>query len=206
MPKLTAIRRQALDEMMKEALYEAAIAVLAEHGADGLTMDRVASAAGVAKGSLYRYFGSKRDLVEFVYTKMVDPIVRAEEEIVAAEGPAMEKLARQLRMLLEHVAKHAYVYRMLFEDEVTHGLLQTSEQRTLDTASRRLAEIFRQGMSEGVFRPGDPLMLSHMYVGLTRGTLQSRPELGRCDQREEVQRVILEAFLNGIAVKKGRIG
>jgi AcrR family transcriptional regulator len=186
--------------MMKEALFGAAVAVLGEHGADGLTMDRVASAAGVAKGSLYRYFRSKRDLVEFVYTKMVDPIIREEEEIVASERPALEKLGRQLSMLLEHVAKHAKVYRLLFEDEITHALLQTS-----DTASRRLAEIFRQGMVEGVFRPGDPQTLGHMYLGVVKGALQSRPELDRRDQREDFHRVILEAFLNGIAVKKGQI-
>ncbi len=92
-PRLTAIRKQALDEMMKEALFEATVAVLSEHGVDGMTMDRVALAAGVAKGSLYRYFRSKRDLLEFVYAKMIDPIFQDLDEIVATEQPAIEKLA-----------------------------------------------------------------------------------------------------------------
>ena len=56
MPKLTAIRKQALDEMMREAIFQAAKAVLAKHGVDGMTMDRVAVEADVAKGSLYHYF------------------------------------------------------------------------------------------------------------------------------------------------------
>ena len=49
MPKLTAIRKQALDEMMREAIFEATVAVLSEHGVEGMTMDRVALAAKVAK-------------------------------------------------------------------------------------------------------------------------------------------------------------
>ena len=88
------IRKQALDEMMKEALFEATVAVLSEHGVDGMTMDRVASEAGVAKGSLYRYFRSKRDLLEFVYTKLVDPIFQDLEEMAAQEQPAIESLVR----------------------------------------------------------------------------------------------------------------
>src|SRR5512133_3640383 len=99
---------------MKEALFEAAVAVLSEHGVDGMTMDRVASAASVAKGSLYRYFRSKRELLEFVYAKMVDPVFRGLEEMAATERPATEKLAAQLRALLDHVAAHGEVHRLLF--------------------------------------------------------------------------------------------
>lgn len=204
MPRLTALRKHALDEMMKEALFEAAVAVLSEHGVDGMTMDRVAAAAGIAKGSLYRYFGSKRDLLEFLYAKLVDPVFRNLEELASSDKPAIEKLAGDLHVLLEHVAKHAQIHRLLFEDDVAHGLLQSSERRTLEAASERLAGIFRQGMEEGVFRPAEPRLLANMYLGLCKGILQTRPNLERPEQRNDMQRVILGTFLNGIAVEKGR--
>lgn len=206
MPRLTAIRKQALDEMMKEALFEATVAVLREHGVDGLTMDRVASKAGVAKGSLYRYVHSKRDLLESVYAKLVDPVFRDLDEIAANGQPAIEKLAGHLHRLLEHIAAHAQVHKLLFEDDTAHGLLQSSERRTLEAASQRLAEVFRQGIAEGVFRLGDPFMLAHMYLGLCKGVLQSQPGLENRDQRENLHRLILVTFLNGIATEKGRVG
>lgn len=205
MPKLTVIRKQALDEMMKEALFEATVAVLAEHGVEGMTMDRVAAAAGVAKGSLYRYFRGKRELLEFVFTKVVDPIFQVFEELSAKQCPAIEFLSEHLKALLEHVAKHAQVHRLLFEDDAAHGLLQPSERRTAEVASRQLAGVFRQGMDEGVFRPQDPLMLAHMYLGLTKGVLQSRPPLGEAEQRTNLHRLIMETFLDGIAADKGRV-
>jgi len=89
MPKLTAIREQAINGMMKQALYEATIAVLSTHGVDGLTMDRVAAEAGIAKGSLYRYFRSKRDLLEFVYAKLVDPVFENMEQVAAKQQPRL---------------------------------------------------------------------------------------------------------------------
>jgi AcrR family transcriptional regulator len=206
MPKLTAIRKQALDEVMKKALFEATVAVLSEHGVDGMTMDRIASVAGVAKGSLYHYFSSKRDLLEFVYAKTIDPVFQDLEQMVAAAQPAIDKLAGHLRTLLEHVAKHVRIFKLLFEDDAAHGLLQSSERYHRKAVCQRMAEIFRQGIAEGVFRPEDPLMLASMYLGLCKGVFESQPELEGLDQRENVHRLILGTFLNGIATEKGRVG
>jgi AcrR family transcriptional regulator len=202
MPKLTALRKQAINGMMKEALFEATIAVLGNHGMDELTMDRVASEAGVAKGSLYRYFQSKRDLLEFVHAKLTDPIFRSMEETTAKQQPAIEKLAEQLRMMLEHVARHSQVLKLLFEDDAVHALLQSSERRSMEMACQHLAKVFEQGIAEGVFRSGDPLVLASMYFGLCRGALESRIKLEDIEQREHLYRVILGAFLNGISTDK----
>ncbi|MBN1854283.1 MAG: TetR/AcrR family transcriptional regulator [Pirellulales bacterium] len=204
MPKFAAIRKRAIQDLMKETLFEATVAVLNKRGMEGMTMDLVAAEAGVAKGSLYRYFHSKRDLLEFVFEKLIDPIFQHLEEMVAKEQPAIEKLRKHLQILLEHVAKHAQVHKLLFEDDVAHGLLQSSERRTFEAASRRLAAIFRQGISEGIFVPGDPLMLANMYLGLCKGVLQSQPDLGGEAQREKIHHLILGTLLNGIASEKGR--
>jgi len=45
MPRLSSTRKELVTAMMKEAISEAAVSVLAEHGVDGMTMDRVAAAA-----------------------------------------------------------------------------------------------------------------------------------------------------------------
>jgi AcrR family transcriptional regulator len=207
MPRLSTIRKQALDEIMKEALYEATVEVLSDHGVDGMTMDRVAVAAGVAKGSLYRYFRGKRELLEFVHAKIIDPLFQDLNELVVATGqPAVAKLAAHLHTLLEHVAKHAQVFRLLFDDDAAQDLLQSSERCTRKAAGQRMAEIFRQGIAEGVFRPVDPLVLANMYLGVCKAVLESRPVLQTREEREEVHRLIMGAFLNGIATDQGRSG
>lgn len=199
MPRLTAIRKQALDEMMKEAIFEATVVVLSEHGVEGMTMDRVALAANVAKGSVYNYFRSKKDLLQFVYTKTIEPVFEDLKEAVAMDRPAVEKLSTHVRQILEHVAKHAEIFKLLFRDDTAHGLLQSSERNTREVGCRLLAEIFRQGIAEGGFRPGDPLMLARMFLGLCTGVFDGHPELERLDVREEIQRLIMSTFLNGIA-------
>jgi AcrR family transcriptional regulator len=56
MVRLSERRKELLNSMMQNAIHSAAVAVLTEHGIGGMTMDRVAEKAEVAKGSLYKYF------------------------------------------------------------------------------------------------------------------------------------------------------
>jgi AcrR family transcriptional regulator len=202
MPRLTAVRRRAVDEIMKEAVFEAAVAVLIEHGVEGMTMDRVASAADVAKGSLYNYFRSKQELLHLVYAKTVEPVFHDLEETVALERPAKEKLAFHLHQVLKHVAKHLQVFRLLFQDATAQGILQSSERTAREAASQRLAIVFRQGIDEGVFRAGDPLMLARMFMGICTGVFDSHPRLEEPEEREIIHRLIMDTFLNGIVAEK----
>ncbi|MEU0500824.1 helix-turn-helix domain-containing protein [Nocardia sp. NPDC005998] len=47
----------------RQAILAATAALLAEHGADALTMDRVAAAAGVGKGTIFHRFGNRAGLL-----------------------------------------------------------------------------------------------------------------------------------------------
>ncbi len=206
MPRLTEIRRRALDGMMKEAIFEATIAVLSEHGLEGMTMDRVASAAGVAKGSVYNYFDSKKELLEFVHTKLFEPLHEELAETLATDRPAIEKLSAHVRYLVDHIARHLQVYKLLFDDDAVVGLLQSSQRSAHEASSQRLAELFRQGIAEGVFRPADPVALALVYMGLCKGVFDSKPDLTEPDQRERVHQMIVGTLVNGITTEQGRTG
>lgn len=50
----------------REALMDAAEALIRERGVDGVTMDELAAAAGVGKGTVFRRFGSREGLMAAV--------------------------------------------------------------------------------------------------------------------------------------------
>jgi hypothetical protein len=55
MPGIKEKPRAVLETFVRENLCDAVVRVLTQHGLQGLTMDRVAEAAGVSKGTLYIY-------------------------------------------------------------------------------------------------------------------------------------------------------
>ena len=91
MPRLSKARKELLTTMMKESIFEAATSVLSEHGVDGTTMNRVAEAADLAKSSLYDYFPSKDELLEFVSDRLVAPFMQFVEETIRADLPAPQE-------------------------------------------------------------------------------------------------------------------
>jgi AcrR family transcriptional regulator len=157
MPRLSVQRRQRLTQMMKEAILEAATVVLSEGGIKGLTMDRVAVAAGLAKGTLYDYFRNKEDLLRFVYDRILEPVVQGVEEIVAGELPAMDKLECTLQSLFAQTAQHRGVLGVLLRDDTGREVRESSLQNARQGAIQHFAMIFEQGMRERVFRPLDAL-------------------------------------------------
>jgi hypothetical protein len=104
------------------------------------------------------------------------------------------------------VAAYAQVFKLLFEDDMAHGLLQSSERSRCEAAGERIAEIFSQGIAEGAFRPADPLMLAKMFLGMCRGIFDRQLELEGRERREKVHHLLLGTFLNGIATEKERGG
>jgi AcrR family transcriptional regulator len=68
--------------MRKDQLLDAAERLLAEHGAQALTLAAVAEQAGVSKGGLLYHFGSKEALIK----GMIERLVEEFDQLVAAQG------------------------------------------------------------------------------------------------------------------------
>lgn len=56
-------RFETVEPDRRAALFDAAMAEIAEHGVDGSSINRILDAAGVSKGAFYYWFDDKHDLV-----------------------------------------------------------------------------------------------------------------------------------------------
>jgi AcrR family transcriptional regulator len=165
MSRLSKPRKEMLTAMMKDIIFDAAIFVLQEHGVAGMTMDRVATVAKLAKGSLYNYFENKNDLIRFIYARIVEPLSQAIEEITQAGLPAAEKLDRALAALYAHYVNHKRVIGPLVRDEEIRDIVTSSKQGSRARALKHFSSIIEQGIREGAFRPLDPVQTGRMIFG-----------------------------------------
>ena len=170
--RLSKARRQFVTAMMKDTIFEATDAVLEQHGVGGITMERVATTAGLAKGSLYNYFQDKDDLLQFFYARLVEPFFGAIEQIVNADLPAPEKLKRILGTALEHVVKHKSLVRLLAGSNQESQIRKSNRPRLL----RMLTAVFEQGIAEGTFPPYNPAHLARMLNGCLSGLFELQAE------------------------------
>jgi len=201
MSELTERRKNMVTSMMRGEIYEAAIEVLGKHGIDGLTMDHVAEAAGIAKGSLYNYFRNKQELLEFIFDKTVEPAKQAAEEILAKPVSAMEKLESILRLWFEHFSTQRGIFDFLFNHRATRELLDSRESSTHADAIEKFRMIFQQGIEEGTFRQLDVTRTAEMFLGAVVMTIDRQMVLGEQRPAEESVGAILEVFVHGMKTR-----
>jgi AcrR family transcriptional regulator len=142
-----------LDSVKAQRIVAAMRASVGRRGAAGATFDHVAAEAGVSRGLLHYYFGSKeRLLVEVVRQDSDLRVARLEESLLAAESldATIEVLVRQVRdFVAEDPAAQALLYEMFSasrQNEEIRAELAELYRRTRE----QVAEVLRQKEREGV--------------------------------------------------------
>ena len=185
--------------LMKEGIYEAAVAVLVRDGVEAMTMERVAEEAGVAKGSLYNYFENKLKLLEFVHERAITPLKEAAEAVLDSEGTAPEKLHAFVITCLSYLNTRRGLFHFLFTEHAVHKLIGASR----GDGSRRLAEIIRQGIDEGTFRPVDSEFYGTLLFGAMRQMLEEQLGNNRRWAIEDMAQSIVTFFFHGLLPPSG---
>src|SRR5271166_1951742 len=85
----------------RERILAAALKLFAHEPYQAVTMDRVAEAAGVAKGTLYLYFPSKDALYLGVLSDGLDSAYRAYQASADPKLPVVERMRRSIAVMVE---------------------------------------------------------------------------------------------------------
>jgi AcrR family transcriptional regulator len=96
-------------------VLDAAARLFAEHGVEAVSMDQVAAAAGVGKGTLFRRFGDKSGLA----VALLDTRERVLQEAIlhgppplGPGAPAAERLVAFINAYLDYLLEHLGLVRM----------------------------------------------------------------------------------------------
>lgn len=202
MPSLAERRKDLVASMMREGIYEAAVAVLTRHGLEGMTMDKVAQEAGVAKGSLYNYFPNKQVLLQFVHTKAIEPVQQKTADVLAMELSAPKKLDAMLRMWFDHLDAHRGLFNFL-HDHTVRSLLKSEEETCHESVVRDLSAVIEQGISEGSFRRVDPTRVAELIFGAVRQVAEPQLAVEGAWPIDEMAVQMMDFFLHGLGKQGG---
>ena len=88
--------RPARTNATRQKLFDASMELIGERGAAGVTVDEIAAAAGVSKGTVYYNFGSKSDLIAQLLRHGVD-ILKA--RLLSADDKSPDPLTTMESMI-----------------------------------------------------------------------------------------------------------
>lgn len=116
-----ADRRRREREARRNHILEAAEHLFLEKGFDNVTVDDIAVAAEVAKGTLYLYFKNKNDLLMGLLLKRRRPILQAFGEAQADASTGLDLVARLIREQQQSMERDPLELRRLFLRHLIDG-------------------------------------------------------------------------------------
>ncbi|TCO57091.1 TetR/AcrR family transcriptional regulator [Actinocrispum wychmicini] len=140
-----------------ERLLAEATRLFAKQGFDRTSVQEIVEAAGVTKGAMYHYFGSKDDLLHEIYARVLREQIDRLEKFAAGEAPAPARLADAAADVVVTTIENLDDVRIFYQS-MHH--LSPAKQRAVRAERRRYHERFRgiveEGQRDGLFRADVP--------------------------------------------------
>ncbi len=187
--------RERLREATQTAILAAAEEVLAERGVAATGMAEIAARAGVAVGTLYRYFTDKDELLRvLIEARTAELVARVDDALAASKhGAFAERLTAFARAIFEHHHVHRALRSVIFES----GLVPTCNAQNPGESLRQRAEtIVRAGIKGGELDPADAAFYPSFVVGMIKGVLMHEPRGGAAQPKARAA-ALARVFLSG---------
>lgn len=147
-------------------LLAAAARLMEREGSEAVSMQALATEAGVSVGLIYRYFSGKDDLLLAVITQVLDAFSeRVPEAIAQAPDDPVHRLIAAFRTYCDVVNEHRHAAVLTYRE--SRSLTEAGRQRIkeLEVATiEPLREVLSDGIGAGVFAVGDPDLVAYNLV------------------------------------------
>ncbi len=175
MPVLGKTKRDVVQQFRTSEILEAARTVFAGSGFHNATIDQIAEAAGVAKGTVYLYFPSKRDL--FLAT-LRSGVVGLHEKVrreIDQAGTTAGKIRAFMLSRLQYCIDNSEFFRIYYLEvanlQVKSDNTRPEFQDLYEDQALLLESILDEGVRSGELRRLDPRKAAHLIYEVTRAAI-----------------------------------
>ncbi|AFY70572.1 transcriptional regulator, TetR family [Thalassoporum mexicanum PCC 7367] len=181
--------------------------LFAKKGFDGTTTKDLASAAGVAEGTIFRYFSNKKAiLVEVATQGWIKILTDLLTELSGMSGYSSIASMMYRRMTTMHDSMD--MMRVCFMEAQFHPELRDRIQSEVVDKMTDIAEVyFEEAIQKGVYRQGlDPKVIARVFVGMFAVAGFSNETMGKDQSPNDLRQMaegIADIFLHGVLNPKG---
>lgn len=143
-------RGRPRDPEVDQAILQTTLKVLTEYGYAGLSVERVASEAGVGKTTIYRRYTTKEELVAAAVGALKDEL-GPPPDTGDTLNDIVEMFARSLEML-ERGPGFAMIGALLVEERRNPGLIELFRQRIIRPRRDDVIMVLQRGVERGEIR------------------------------------------------------
>jgi AcrR family transcriptional regulator len=181
MPRLKKDEREQVLSKTRRLLLDAAAEEFARQGYARANINRISIAAGFAKGTIYNYFASKRELM----LALIEATAETHVDWMVGQVEEEEDPRRRLERFFEagfafvsgHLAQARVMINTIYGPDVEFKQHMWGAYQPLFEFVGR--DIIAAGIARGLFRPLDPAATATLLMTIYLGTASQVSEAGR---------------------------
>lgn len=167
-------------EVKRDQIVAAAIQIFAKKGFNKTTINDIAAAAHIGKGTVYEYFSNKEEIIHHSFGYFIRSLELDFQEILIMEASAKEKLTLVINGLTKFLKLDTLdLLELMFDfwaegikNRVSKGLLYEDMRKFYHSYGKIFADIIDQGKEEGSFKKSiDSFYTASVIVGMLDGMM-----------------------------------
>lgn len=176
-------------ELRKKQILEKASALFLEKGYAGVGIDEIAAACGVVRGTILRYFHSKKELYDAILFGGGNSAGTILGDYCEDKSIPVTELIQKLLMVTEaQFTEVIHIYRDKLKNEEFRQNFDVFRLPIFRNEAKMLEKILIRGNEEGVWNIRDPHIRAYSYIFAMFG-LAETPELDTDMMKQEIREI-----------------
>ena len=185
-----------------EKIFAEAVRIFRAKGYHATSMQNIADAVGLQKGSLYHYIATKEELLFKIFERSTGALSKQLEEIIASKNSPAVKLRLAIAAHLAALCEQLDIYSVyLSERRALTGRYHTKVRAEGERHAVLLERILRQGIDHKDFRPMDTKMVALAILGMCNWLYQWYAPQGRLAPNE-IAGIFSDIVIDGLTRRR----
>lgn len=185
----------------EEQIFTEAVRIFKLKGYHATSVQDIADAVHLQKGSLYHYISSKEELLLKIFERSTGALTQRLQEILSSDLSPTDKLQRAIDAHLVALTTQLDLYTVyLSERRVLTGRIHSQVRTEAERTARLLEQIIQEGIDAGDFRTTDSKMAAHAILGMCNWLYQWYSPTGRLTA-EQIAAIFSDLVIRGLANK-----
>ena len=160
------VSRQKSKKLSKDAILNEAKQLFSTKGYRGTTLGDLTKSFGVSRPSIYYYYKSKMEILSELHSKGFNNAMSNFDEVLTTNLPTKEKFRKILEMHTRILANDTELSKVFYLDEMEMpDKLRKEIRKRRRGYTDRIIEVYKKGVSEGIFKNIDPKMAVYLLLG-----------------------------------------
>ena len=191
-------RRTESEPVRREQLLRAARKVFRAKGYDGATVSEIVREAGVAQGTFYLYFPSKRDAAVSLFDGLMETMAQVVITAVASRTSFEDRLESLIAAGFKVARRNTDLFRLAFigADEMHPEMHSESPEHA--SFLRTITGLFRDAVDAGEMEAMDPEIAARLAIGLLQHAMIEAFVFGGGKESDRLEQGVSTLLLNAL--------